>query len=68
MIRLRDAILDVFRRAGTGFSAAQQGEYLHGWLPAMAERPADPAPRDERASGHAAADAAPHPGPQAIAC
>ncbi len=68
MIRLRDAILDVFRRAGTGFLAAQQGEYLHGWLPAMAERPADPPARDGRSAGHAATGAPSHPGTPAIHC
>lgn len=68
MIRLRDAILDIFRRAGTGFLAAQQGEYLHGWLPAMAGRPAEPAARKERPVGHAATGASPHPGTPAIHC
>ncbi len=33
------SIIDLFKRAGAGFSASQQGEYLQGWLPAMAERP-----------------------------
>lgn len=68
MIRLRDALLEISRRAGAGFSAAQQGEYLHGWLPAMAQRPAAPAPREDRAAGHAATDAPSAPGDQALPC
>ncbi len=42
MHTLLNAIREIFRRAGAGFAAAQQGEYLHSWLPAMAERPTDP--------------------------
>ncbi|MBI5039978.1 MAG: hypothetical protein HZB57_01830 [Gammaproteobacteria bacterium] len=42
MYTLLNAIREIFRRAGAGFAAAQQGEYLHGWLPAMAERPTEP--------------------------
>lgn len=42
MHNLLSSIREIFRRAGAGFAAAQQGEYLHGWLPAMAERPAGP--------------------------
>jgi hypothetical protein len=29
----------IFRRMGAGLAASQQGEYLHGWLPAMNARP-----------------------------
>lgn len=42
MNNLSRSIREILRRAGAGFAAAQQGEYLHGWLPAMAERPASP--------------------------
>lgn len=42
MNNLSKSIREILRRAGAGFAAAQQGEYLHGWLPAMAERPASP--------------------------
>lgn len=68
MIRLRDAFLEISRRAGAGFSAAQQGEYLHGWLPAMAQRPATPAPREERTARHTDTDTPPAPGGQALSC
>ena len=38
-MRPLDNLIDVFRRVGTGLAAAHQGEYLHGWLPAMEGRP-----------------------------
>lgn len=33
------SVIDLFNRMGAGCAASQQGEYLHGWLPAMAQRP-----------------------------
>jgi len=35
-------LIDIFQRIGAGMAASNQGEFLHGWLPAMALRPRIP--------------------------
>lgn len=40
--KLLQSLKTIFQRMGTGLAASQQGEYLHGWLPAMNGRPPEP--------------------------
>ena len=40
--KLLQSLKTIFQRMGAGLAASQQGEYLHGWLPAMNGRPPKP--------------------------
>lgn len=51
MSSILESVKDIIQRAGAGFAASQQGEYLHGWLPAMTERPTEPAGGDATSMG-----------------
>lgn len=42
MNKLLQSLKTMFQRMGAGLAASQQGEYLHGWLPAMNGRPSEP--------------------------
>lgn len=42
MNKLLRSLKTIFQRMGAGLAASQQGEYLHGWLPAMHGRPFEP--------------------------
>ncbi len=44
-------LIDIFQRIGAGMAASNQGEFLHGWLPAMALRPSAPT-HDTGHGGH----------------
>lgn len=41
MNKLLQSLKTIFQRMGAGLAASQQGEYLHGWLPAMQGRPSE---------------------------
>lgn len=44
-------LIDIFQRIGAGMAASNQGEVLHGWLPAMALRTRTPK-QDTVQGGH----------------